>query len=345
MKKINCPLCQKIITKDKLLYHFNRNHSKDFKTKEDAAKFNYNFHYGAKIIEQVINNYINGASLPDIKKMFGISFMAAIKILKANKISVRTSKMAMGSELRKDKFIKTCMEKYGVINVSQIEEVKEKKRETFIDHYGVDNIWKLNEYYVWLHQHMIDKYGQKSVPNINGNVNPFGIKTLTIDAKKIRMDNLHTANKKWWNALPEKEKEIFRNKRAATLLNNSPNRFGSKLETRVKSILDDHGIEYIAQFWIDRKSYDIKLTNTRVVIEIQGDYWHANPMMYNENDILRRDNKTCMAKDIWAKDQRKLDIAKKYNYNILYLWESELNNASDPEILSLIIKFINDKTN
>lgn len=53
----------------------------------------------------------------------------------------------------------------------------------------------------------------------------------------------------------------------------------SKLNKRIFKILNKHHIYFISEFPIETKSYDIKFNNN-VILEINGDFWHANPKIY-----------------------------------------------------------------
>jgi len=75
----------------------------------------------------------------------------------------------------------------------------------------------------------------------------------------------------------------------------------------------------------DNKKYyifDINLNNK--IIEYNGDFWHANPTIYNESFINKRLKKT--AQEIWDKDQNKIQFAKDQGYNVLVVWEHDFKN-------------------
>ena len=63
--------------------------------------------------------------------------------------------------------------------------------------------------------------------------------------------------------------------------------------------------------------YDIKHKNC--IIEFNGDYWHANPKDYKENDIIRGRK----VKDIWNFESKKLKLANDLGFSILVVWESD----------------------
>lgn len=56
-------------------------------------------------------------------------------------------------------------------------------------------------------------------------------------------------------------------------------------------------------------------------IEINGDYWHCNPSKYDADFYNKSKNMT--AKQIWEKDQNKIDAAKRAGYDIYVVWEKD----------------------
>lgn len=56
----------------------------------------------------------------------------------------------------------TCIEKYGVTNISQLQSVKDKKKDTCLEHYGSDNPSKVQEIQNKKIQTNIERYGFKS---------------------------------------------------------------------------------------------------------------------------------------------------------------------------------------
>lgn len=84
-------------------------------------------------------------------------------------------------------------------------------------------------------------------------------------------------------------------------------------------------------------AYDfIDFTNKKV-IEFNGDFWHCNPSVYNENHKHRLINKT--AKEIWNYDKIKNDYMIKKGYRVLIIWESEYKNNKQL-VLQKCIDFI-----
>jgi hypothetical protein len=74
---------------------------------------------------------------------------------------------------------------------------------------------------------------------------------------------------------------------------------------------------------IDKKPnfYDVCCREKMKIIEYCGDYWHANPFMYQPDFLFKQRNKT--AKNIWEEDYNKIMTAEKYGFKIKIIWESE----------------------
>lgn len=72
----------------------------------------------------------------------------------------------------------------------------------------------------------------------------------------------------------------------------------------------------------DRFTYvlvDLYNETTHKVIEFYGDFWHANPFIYKENDVVRNG---LTAKEIWKHDKERINLLKeKFNLNVRIVWE------------------------
>lgn len=77
--------------------------------------------------------------------------------------------------------------------------------------------------------------------------------------------------------------------------------------------------------------YDFVLTNKKICIEFNGDYWHANPLLYKPNDIIRLKGGSKKAVEIWVNDSRKKKIIEKDGYKVYYIWEIDYRET--PELV------------
>ena len=110
----------------------------------------------------------------------------------------------------------------------------------------------------------------------------------------------------------------------------------SSLNKKLYTILADLNIEYIPEFSLRYKTedgknrwktYDVKIGN--ILIEVNGDYWHANPIKYTEDTIFNFPNSKITAKEIWNLDKYKELIANQNNYTLLTIWENELKDIEN----------------
>lgn len=83
--------------------------------------------------------------------------------------------------------------------------------------------------------------------------------------------------------------------------------------------------EYLIHFEHTTYLYDFTIPSLKYCIEFNGDYWHANPAIYNWSDIIRYpQGKMVEAQQIWTNDAEKILALKKYRgYDVDIIWESE----------------------
>lgn len=79
------------------------------------------------------------------------------------------------------------------------------------------------------------------------------------------------------------------------------------------------------------------------IIEFNGDYWHANPLVYEADSIIHMPAKTTkIAKDIWQWDEaRNKAIESEYGYKVLVIWQKDWLENPD-EVIQRCLKFLLD---
>lgn len=343
---MECHICKEQINKSNGRHVYGCATKNKIEKDSKEVRYDYICHNIGKIPskEELVQLYeVEGWSLVDFQNNWNIPYHLTQALLDYFGIKRRNIKEANGNLQRQAKFKKTCQEKYGVDNVSQLDEVKKKKEETFTENYGVDNIWKSPEYYKWLHQHMLNKYGVKSLPNRYGGINkwwenpPEGFR----EASAQRMSEISS---KWWANLSNEEKNEAIEIRVKSAKNHIT-LFTSKIEGRVSASLTALDIPYRHQYWVKQKSFDFQVSYTKILIEVNGDFWHANPQRYCAEDTLNMPGGLVKAFDLWERDKAKRELAESYGYSVVYIWETEINNCDDLELEELILKKIGDKSN
>ena len=110
----------------------------------------------------------------------------------------------------------------------------------------------------------------------------------------------------------------------------------SKLEKYFEEVLLNEfefksGIDYYPQFYVrDIKGlFDFKLSGKRVLIEVDGDYWHCNP-----NSKFKTPQYAAQFSNL-KKDKKKEEWCKNNNYTLLRFWEYDIKNNLDSVITKL----------
>lgn len=65
----------------------------------------------------------------------------------------------------------------------------------------------------------------------------------------------------------------------------------------------------------------------RVVLEIHGDYWHANPSRYAAGDEVYFDaivQRKLTAVEVWEKDARRQKFYSEHGWSVCVLWENDI---------------------
>lgn len=113
-------------------------------------------------------------------------------------------------------------------------------------------------------------------------------------------------------------RDFHRNKVLQQLGSGNLQNINSKPQEIINCILDKLHIEYIREYALEYYAVDNYLTASNLIIEVQGDYWHANPIIYKTKLYDMQYDRIC-------KDKRKhAYIKSQYNIEVLYLWEHDI---------------------
>lgn len=268
--------------------------------------------------------YVDGfKSLPMLKEEYGIDSKALIFLLDYHKIKKRTiSQSAILISQKKIK--KTCLEKYGDTNVcGKNSPILKKRNETIQKKYNVDNPYQIEE--------VKEKI--------------FGDKIYIEKYNLTRSQLLSKNGKEVWARLTDEQKNkwLENSIRSDMSVKKIVGYKVSKLESRIQDCLNELFVKYEPQFCIKisskkRKFYDFFIKDSNILLEINGDYWHANPKLYSENDVVFFRFGNIIAKDIWKKDEEKKKIAEDKGYKLITIWEGEIKNTTHKELINFILK-------
>jgi len=77
----------------------------------------------------------------------------------------------------------------------------------------------------------------------------------------------------------------------------------TKPELLFKNILEELNLKFEQQKSIGKYKCDFYIPDYKLIVEIDGDYWHANPSLFKETDLIGPKN--IIARDIWKSDDQK----------------------------------------
>lgn len=112
----------------------------------------------------------------------------------------------------------------------------------------------------------------------------------------------------------------------------------SKPQIILNDILNNINIRYINEYNIKYYAVDNYLLDYNLFIEVMGDFWHCNPLKYDnikyhqQRNAIRRDK------------SKHTYILNEYKVQVLYLWESDIINNQEL-CIQLIKLYINNGGN
>jgi len=209
---------------------------------------------------------------------------------------------ALQSEHSRNKYKETCLSKYGFDNPSKSDSIKKKKENKCLVNYGVSNWFKTKESRDRLNKSLKEVY------------------------------DVHNASQLGKGTYSKISQNIF-----WKIYNRMPS------ELREKTYFAELNKEFV----ITEKNannhyfYDFVISKIKLCIEFNGDRWHANPKLFQKEDKpMSFIDKT--ASQIWDKDKIKLDSIKERGYEVLIIWESELDENTVDNIIKIITEKYND---
>lgn len=162
--------------------------------------------------------------------------------------------------------------------------------------------------------------------NLNGQNNPmFGkpswCKGLTKEnndiLKQIGIKSSIARKREWLNMSEEKKEKI---RKHCAIIGSKCKKKKTSIEIKVEKLLNQYGISHIDNHYMGGFTFDFYLTETKSVIECQGDYWHCNPRKYKTSNINQIQQKNII------RDNKKLSYLNDNKIPYLFLWEYDIKN-------------------
>jgi G:T-mismatch repair DNA endonuclease (very short patch repair protein) len=206
-------------------------------------------------------------------------------------ITTKSLKQSANTQSVRQRFKNTCKQKWGTDNTLSKGTIGyDKKTATVKQKYGVDNIFAAQETVDKIRNTLLKRYGVTSAIHMPGRKDLLGRK--------------------------------------------------SAIHKKIEEVLIKYGIAFIsehslpsANFIYMGKKYtprvDIFIESKNIVIEIFGNYWHANPLFYKSTDIIAKYAGPRTAEECWKFDTIRINAIKQAGLSVMVLWEYDIKNNFD----------------
>lgn len=144
---------------------------------------------------------------------------------------------------------------------------------------------------------------------------------------EVRKEKIRQHSIKKWEYARESDLELYYRMSHSSI--NKHHKVHQKpatsIEFKMSGILEKVGYVFVFDQPIthDNKTYrpDFYIPSLNLIVECYGDYWHANPEMYEESALIFRN---ITAKDIWVRDEERKNFYCRCGYNFVYFYQSEM---------------------
>lgn len=328
-----CPYCDKECTDRRgLAFHLARMHKTYSLLEREYVVCNILF--GEEKVKTLVQQYIDEEICCDdlVKGNTDITKLLSLLGVK------RTGQQEKLTKRYKEKYKSTLVERYGVDNISKLDSIKKQKCNTMsitTGHQDYKSFFKAlkdqrTEAY---NQYLLDDQARKDQYNkylltINER---YGVSNV---GQLQHVRELNRAKQiKFFEGMSIDERRQFTYVARSTFL--LGHNWCSQIEQRFHRLLEKMKIPFKKHVFIDGYNFDL-LIGDNLLIEVNGDFWHANPRLYHATDIIIGDK---TAKDIWDKDLRK-SLSIQPNYKLLVYWEMDINSLSDNQLFEKLIEDI-----
>lgn len=163
------------------------------------------------------------------------------------------------------------------------------------------------------------------LPDVSGSKNPmFGKPSWNYGLTKENNLSLKNSGKKisknkkeeWLNKTPEEKQKVIDRLNGSMIQTKKP----TKIEIKMMEFLKNEKIKFIQNYKIKGFLVDFYLPKYNLVIECDGDYWHANPDFMFDKELTEPQIRNI------DRDRRKNEMLINEGINFFRFWERDINN-------------------
>lgn len=195
---------------------------------------------------------------------------------------------------------------HTISEAAKLKDTQKRKKSLLKQKYGCENISQIQE--------VKDKKVKKAIEKY-GCINVF-------QSEEIKNKSKQTLFEKYGVYTPAHISGITRN-------NGNFSSLHKEISNFLKTNKVDHKNEVVFYSIGDlekrkHRRADIVIEDSKIVIEVNGDLWHANPIKYKNSDIINLWKGPKKAEDIWKKDKEKRELIESHGYKVIYCWEYDI---------------------
>lgn len=112
----------------------------------------------------------------------------------------------------------------------------------------------------------------------------------------------------------------------------------SKLHQKARNVLGLDLLGFEPEVPVGRYVADDLHFESKTIVEINGDYIHANPLIYSPLDEIVTYTGRYMARDKWEYDSNRKKYLESLGYNVIIVWESDLKDFTHVESIKELLK-------
>jgi len=228
-------------------------------------------------------------------------------------------------ESTQKKIINNVTQKYGVDNVSKLDFVKKKISKIAKEQWDSGERVQI---YSQERRNKISLFSKNmwKSPEYRRNFSKSIKKTIYGNPKELERRRQQMINLR-------KDPEFIKK----MCLSNS--RTFSKLHQKIRIFLKLEKFGFYSEQIIHRYIVDELNENLKLIIEINGDYFHANPKFYKKDDIIKPfGGAEYTSEQKWESDRIREEFLKNLGYDVFVIWESDNLDLIMEELRKILIQ-------